>query len=233
MSAALALPIAAAPTATALRAALTAAVRKFLDAEAAVPKLERATADAYDAMLAATAAVARTKDAATKAGTVDADALAEAALAGKPAPALASGREARTAVVDAEEALTQATRVRDALATKTEEAKTSLGYAASGARTAALAVVQANNTATLAAFVTETARLQIELQGRLAAIAWLRRERLVPYLDATISEIISFRLSVDPGVPPRLDPGTLAGRWEKLVANLTRDHKAPATLPLP
>jgi hypothetical protein len=230
MPAKLALAATASPPLAAERADLETAVRKLLAAEEAVPKLERATTEASDAVITAVSAVAAARAAVSKAGTVDADALAEAVLAGQPVASLTSGREARTALADAEDVLAQATQIRDALSTKTQEAKATLSLAETWARSAALAVVQATNAASLAAFIGETAQMQEQLQGRLAALAWLRAQRLVPHIDPTISRIVSFRLSVDPGVPRPLDPTSTAGKWERVVTALMRDPKAPASL---
>ena len=229
MSAALALP--ATPTVAALRADLAAAVSKHAAARDAADKLARAARDADSAVIDAFAATERAREAAAKAGAIDADELAAAVLAGKPATGTGSRREARATADDADDRLTEARAIRDGLNRKAEEARTSLSFASDRARTAALAVVQATSAANIAAFITETARLQVELQDRLGALAWLRCEHLVPFLDPTISAIVSFRLVVDPGTPTRLDPASTAGRWESMVAALSRDSKAPASIP--
>jgi hypothetical protein len=225
------LAVAAAPTPATLRAELAAAVAKLLSAETAATKLTRAASDAQEATVSALGDIDRAKDAMAKAGAVDADALAASVLVGKPAARLASRREARAAVTDADDRLAETRSIRDALASKAEEAKTSLGFAASSARAAALAVVQATSASGIAAFIAETERLQRDLQDRLAAIAWLRREHLVPFLDPTISRIVSFNMVNDPGVPQPLKPGGTAAKWEGVIATLTRDAKAPASIP--
>jgi hypothetical protein len=231
MPANLALVAAATPTPATVRVALETAVSKFLSAEEAAAKLARAATDAADDAVDALSAVERAKAAVAKAGVIDADALAEAVLAGKPAAAFASGREARVALTDAEEWLAQAKGIRDALARKSEEAKTNLALATSSARSAALAVVQTTSAANLAAFITKTAQLQMELQQRLAGLAWLRAERLVPHIDPMISRIVAFHMVNDPGVPRPLDPTSTAAKWEGMIATLTRDPKAPAVIP--